>query len=155
MHDNESSVKRPSDYMERSPRAFSSEQRSLAMLYSEKSLGCNAIVAVVCRNTRGAMLSDAQRLSHFPASPLVCLSWHDSSGVGAIDRQQKPPLWKPFAESILISGSQSMPTVSWSPQAGRVGMVFFTVSAAQELFNIDITAIQDRSVCARQLLGAT
>lgn len=31
----------------------------------------------------------------------------------------------------------------------------FTVSAAQALFNIDVTTIQDRSVCARKLLGET
>ena len=127
----------------------------LTVLYSGKNLGCDAIVAVVSRDTSGVTLSDAQRLSHFPASPLICLSWYSTRGIGTIAGQKKGIAWRQFDENILFSGSQSTPTVSWFPRGVRGGMMYFTVSTAQQLFNIDVTAIQDRSVCARQLLGAT
>ena len=122
-----------------------------AALYSGKSIGCESIVAVVSRDTSDALLNEAQRLSHYPASSLICLSWHNTAGIGLLNEGS----WKIFHANVLLSGSQFAPTVSWSPYAGRGGMMYFTVSEAQKLFNIDITALQDRSVCARQLLGST
>ncbi len=143
------------DPMVRAPRVAASQKMPSAILYSGKSIGCDAIVAVVSRDTDGAMLSAAQRLSHFPASAFICLSWHNNIAVGTIARQENGISWKRFDESVLISGSQSKPTVYWSLHGGRGGMVYFTISAAKALFNIDVTAIQDRNVCARQLLGPT
>lgn len=155
MSDNgECSIRVP-DTMARAPRVISDVQVPSAILYSGKCIGCDALVAVVTRDTSGVMLSDAQRLSHFPASSFICLSWHSNIGIGIIERQEKGVSWKLFDENVQISGSQSRPTVSWSLRGGRGGMMYFTVSAAKELFNIDVTSIQDRSVSARQLLGTT
>lgn len=155
MNDRNEHLKWVPDPMARAPRVIESGSMPLTALYSGKNLGCDAIVAVVSRDTSGVTLSDAQRLSHFPASPLICLSWYNTRGIGTIAGQKKGIAWRQFDENILFSGSQSTPTVSWSSGGVRGGMMYFTVSTAQQLFNIDVTAIQDRSVCARQLLGAT
>ncbi len=112
-------------------------------------------MAIVSRDMRDVILSEAQRLSHFPASSFICLSWHDDIAVGMLERQDKEILWTRFDQDVVISGSQSKPTVYWSTHNGRGGMMYFTINAAKELFNIDVTTIQDRSVCARQLLGAS
>lgn len=141
--------------MTRAPRMLTTEKRPSTALYLGKDIGCDAVVAVVSRDTGGVMLSEAQRLSHFPASSFVSLSWHNNIGIGVFDRPEKGDPWKETNENVQISGSQSQPTVSWSAREGRGGMMCFTVSAAQALFNIDVTTIQDRSVCARQLLGDT
>ncbi len=109
-----------------------------------------ALVAVACRDTRGVALSDAQRLSHFPASPMVCLSWYQDMEAGLV---QPDGRWKPFAASVMLSGSQTAPTASWSAQAGRGGMACFNLDVAQQLFGTSLLEIQDRFVPARELLG--
>jgi hypothetical protein len=112
-----------------------------------------ALVAVVCRDTRGFELSDAQRLSHFPASPLVCLSWYQELDAGLVERSARGPLWRPFGTAVTLSGSQSSPTTSWAPTTGRGGMVCFAADVAKALFGLDLSAVHDRFPCARELLG--
>lgn len=143
------------DPMLRAPRQRAAATMPSTTLYSGKQIGSDAIVAIVSRHTRGAMLNQAQRLSHFPASSFICLSWHNDLVIGTIKRQKKLVSWQQLHEKVLISGSQSKPTVYWSPHDGRGGMIYFTISAAKALFDIDVTAIQDQTVCARQHLGPT
>jgi AraC-like DNA-binding protein len=101
-----------------------------------------ALVAIACRDTRGFVLSDAQRLSHFPASPLVCLSWFVEHEAGLVECDNDGRLWRPFGSPIVISGSQSRPTTSWAP-------------ATRALFGLDLAAVHDRFIDARTLLGDT
>lgn len=111
-----------------------------------------AVTAVVCRDTRGVALTDAQRLTHLPASPLVSLTWFQDAEAGNVEHTEKNVEWTPFDSPIVLSGTHSSPTVSWAPTGGRVGMICFDASAAQSLFQIDLAAIQDRTVDARELL---
>lgn len=111
------------------------------------------MVAVAFRDTRALALSDAQCLSHFPASPLVCLSWYQGIEPGLVERREGRTGWHPFGTSVTLSGSQSRPIVSWAPTTGRGGIACFTPDAARLLFGIDPSAVQDRFVCARALLG--
>ena len=77
--------------------------------------GC--IFAAVYRDTRGAGLSDADRVNHFPASPLasatriVCgelrLLPTGSDWPAAKDARPSPPL--------LVMGPQDAPVSSWAP----------------------------------------
>lgn len=113
-----------------------------------------AVVAIICRDTRDLTLTSTQRLSHFPASPLMCLSWYQGLEAGLVENIGSGPLWRPFGASVVISGSQSRPTVSWAPTTGRGGMVCFTADVAQTLLGIDLAAVHDRFVAAHEVLGA-
>ncbi|MCJ0763464.1 helix-turn-helix domain-containing protein [Variovorax terrae] len=123
-------------------------------LYTAPPALQGALVAVVCRDTRGRALDDAQRLSHFPASPLVCLSWYQDLDAGLVtETPEGASRWRPFAASVMLSGSQTAPTASWAPTTGRGGMLCFTLDAAQQLFGVDLVEAQDRFVPALDVLG--
>lgn len=113
-----------------------------------------AIVAVIRRDTRGLALDDGQRLSHFPASPLLSLSWLQGLEAGLVEREPAAPRWRPFGAALMVSGSQSQPSISWAPQTGRGGMVCFTADVARALFGLDPAAVHDRFVPAHQVLDA-
>lgn len=112
------------------------------------------LAALVSRDTRAANLSDAQRLTHFPASPLVSLSWFHGMEVGLVEQGQDDPApaWRPFGASMVIAGSQSRPLASWAPTTGRGYMACFAADVAQALFGLELSAIHDRFTPAGQLL---
>ena len=112
-----------------------------------------ALVAVITRDTRGVELNDAQRLTHFPASPLVSLSAFQDMQGGLVARTPHGPRWQPFGASVTLSGSQCQPTASWSPTGGRGCMICFTADTARSLFGLDPAAVQDRCVPAQTVLG--
>jgi AraC-like DNA-binding protein len=114
-----------------------------------------AVVGVLSRDTSGLVLTDAQRLTHFPASPLVCLSWFQGVDAGRVERGSSGTIWRPFDAAWMLSGSHSQPSASWSSNDGRSAMVCFEAGAARALFGIDLAAIQDRIVPAEPWLGAT
>ncbi len=109
-----------------------------------------ALVALVARNTNGHALSDAQRLTHFPASPLVTISWFRDAQVGLVQDAR----WQPFGARIVVSGSASHPSVTWSPATGCGYIACFNAGAAQAIFGLDLNAIQDRFVPVEQVIGA-
>ena len=112
-----------------------------------------AVLCVICRDTRGATLDDAQRLTHLPATPFVCLSSFQEFDVGLVEPGAQGAAWRPFDAPVMLSGSQSQPLVSWSPTPGRAVLVLFTVEAARELFDVDPAAIRDRFVSAQEMLA--
>lgn len=112
------------DPMLRAPRIIAAHKIPSTTLYSGKNIGCEAIVAIVSRDTSGTILNEIQRLSHFPASSLICLSWYNNLDIGIIKRQDEKVSWQRFHEKVLISGSQSKPTVYWSRHNGRGGMIY-------------------------------
>ena len=110
-----------------------------------------ALVALIGRDTRAVPLNSAQRLSHFPASALVTISWFHGVDVGLVEHTS----WQPFGAHVVISGTQSHPAVSWAPTTGRGYTACFTADAAQALFELDLGAIQDRFVPVEQILNST
>jgi AraC-like DNA-binding protein len=112
-----------------------------------------ALLALVARDTSALDLDDAQRLTHFPASPFVTISWFRGAEVGLVAPGQHGPAWTPFGASVVVSGTQSQPTVSWAPAAGRGHVACFTADAAQALFGLDLAAIQDRFLPAGEAIG--
>lgn len=114
-----------------------------------------AVVAVVCRDIRGTPLNDAQRLTHYPASPLMCISCFQGFDVGLVEQAGGPQAWRPFESEVMVSGSQSAPTVSWAPGPGRGVIVILTVDVAQALFGLDARMLQDRFVPARDALDSS
>ena len=97
-----------------------------SMLYPAPAGLHGAVVAVVCRDTRGVVLDDAQRLSHFPATPMVCLSWYQDMAAGLVGVQG----CEPFEASVMLSGSQTAPTASWASGPGSLMRTVVTVSSA-------------------------
>ncbi|MEQ5837927.1 hypothetical protein N0A02_00550 [Paraburkholderia acidicola] len=114
-----------------------------------------AIVAIICRDTHDLELNDAQRLFHFPASPLACLFWYRGCDVGLVEGSTHRPLWKPFDRAVTLCGSQSVPATSWAATSGRGCIVYFAADAAQALFDLDLSAVHDRPLRARELLRET
>ena len=112
-----------------------------------------ALVALVGRDTRALALDSAQRLTHFPASPLVTMSWFHDAGVGLVTQGPQGPAWEPFAGRVMVSGTHAHPAVSWAPTTDMGFVACFNADAAQALFGLDLTAIQDRFVPSEQVIG--
>lgn len=113
-----------------------------------------ALVALIRRDTAPLVLDDAQRLSHFPASPLVTLSWYHGLEAGLVDTSDAQRGWEPFGARVMISGSQSRPLVTWAPTTGRGYMACFPPDVAAALFDLDPAVIHDRFLPAQALLGS-
>ena len=113
-----------------------------------------ALLALVARDTRHVALTDAQRLTHFPASPLVAISWFSGMEVGMVEQGGNAPAWRAFGAQVVVSGSQSHPSVSWAPSSGRGYMAFFSTDAARLLFGLDLAATQDRFLPVGQVIGS-
>jgi AraC-like DNA-binding protein len=113
-----------------------------------------ALVAVAGRDTRGVALNDAQRLSHFPSSPLVTLSWFRDVDVGQVTRGALGLEWQAFGAACVVSGTQAHPCTTWAPTTGHGCMALFRADAAQALFGLDLARIQDRFVPAFDAMGA-
>jgi len=141
------------DPLIRAARIAPDETTPHARLYLAPAALQGAFVALISRDTRSLQLNSAQRVTHFPASPLVCLSWFQEADVGLAERTADGPQWRPFGAAVVLSGSQSRPTASWAPSTGRGYILCLTVDVAQTLFGIDLTAIHDRFVDAQTLLG--
>lgn len=137
----------------RAPR-FPGDERERQWLRLPPPALQGALLALVGRDTSTLPLSSEQRLSHFPASPLVTLSWYAGMGSGLMAPGAQGPLWHPFDARIVLSGSQSHPIVSWAPTTGRGYMACFAADAAQALFGIELAAIQDRFIPAFEVLDA-
>lgn len=140
------------DLQARAPRAGDGARRPHDRLYLAPPALQGALVAIICRDTRGVELTDAQRLSHFPASPLVCLSWYRELDAGLVQTGADGSRWQPFHTSVTLSGSQSRPSASWVSGSGRGGMVCLTPDVAHALFGLDPASLQDRFLSAWELL---
>jgi len=139
------------DRLARGPRACTEGKTPHDRLTLSPPMLQDAMLALVSRDTSHLTLSDAQRLSHFPASPIVTLSWYHGMEAGLVDAHSG---WRPFGAQVMISGSQSHPLTSWSPTTGRGYMACFLPDAAQALFGLDLAAVQDRFVPAHTVLAA-
>lgn len=143
------------DPLMRAPRAGDDGQLPHERLYLAPPALQGAMVALISRDTSGVTLDSAQRLSHFPATPLVTLSWFQGIDVGLVESGNGGFSWHPFGANVMISGSQSRPVVSWAPTTGRGCMACFTADAARSLFGLDLGAAHDRFLRVEQALGST
>ena len=83
---------------------------------------------------------------------MVSISWFRGVDPGLVG---PGPVWQPFGASVVISGSQSHPTVSWAPTTGCGYMACFNADAAHALFGVDLRAIQDKIVPVGQVISDT
>lgn len=139
------------DPLARAPRAGG----RASVLIAPPSLQ-GSLSAVVWRDTAGLALNAAQKLNHFPATPLVCLSWFQGMDIGLIESSEGgAPRWRPLDAALTWSGSQSHPLLSWSPSVGRAGMACFPVDVAHALFGVDPHDLLDRFAPAQAVLDAS
>ncbi len=76
--------------------------------------GC--VFVGIFRDTRGADLSDEDRVNHFPASPLISVTQVLHGSLHMLPSKgdwQKAPLSPPLPE-LYVSGPTDSPTISWS-----------------------------------------
>lgn len=137
----------------RAPLAGQGGQRPRARLLLPPAGLRGAVAALVMRDTRGFVLSDAQRLTHLPATALVSLAWFEGGDPGRIIVNDQGAAWQRHGAGMMLSGSHAHPTVSWAQGSGRAGMICFHAQAAQTLFQLDLAAIRDASVDAHAALG--
>jgi len=137
------------DPLARAPRAAPAAPPTDWLRLAPASLH-GALVAVVGRDTRGLELDDAQRLSHFPSSPLISLSWYRDVDAGQV---KGDGAWEPFGADCVVSGTMAHPTTTWSPTTGHGCMALFHADAARALFGLDLVRIQDRFVPAFAAMG--
>jgi AraC-like DNA-binding protein len=143
---------------ERAPRAV--DGAASDRLYPAPPALQGVMAALIRRDTSRLVLADAQRLSHFPASPLVALSWYHGLDAGLVTAggdskdSKDSPAWQPFGARVVLSGSQSRPLATWAPTTGRGYMACFSADVAQALFGLDLAAIHDRFVPATAVLDA-
>lgn len=135
------------DPLTRAPRAHGTRQQ---LCLAPPALQ-GALVALIGRDTRGVVLDDAQRLTHFPASPLLSLSWFDTTEVGLAEPGGR---WRPFGARVMLAGSQSRPVTTWAPGNGYGGLAVFTADVARALFGLNPQALHDRFVAAHEVLPA-
>jgi AraC-like DNA-binding protein len=138
---------------ERAPRAARAAGASHEALRLAPASLQGALLALVTRETSRLALDDAQRLTHFPASPFVTLSWFRGADVGLVTPGPHGPDWSPFGAPVMVSGTQSRPSVSWAPTTGCGYVACFNPDAAQALFGLDLAAIQDRFVPVGEAIG--
>jgi AraC-like DNA-binding protein len=142
------------DPLERAPRVRLQGKASTESLRLAPPSLQGALVALLARDTSALSLNSAQRLTHFPASPLVTISWFRDVDVGLVEQGKHGPAWQPFGAPVVIAGSQSHPTVSWAPTTGCGYIACFHADAAQALFGFDLATVQDRFVPAGQVISA-
>lgn len=141
------------DPLERAPRARRDGAASTDWLRLPPASLQGALVALLARDTNTLSLTSAQRLTHCPASPLVTISWFRGLDAGLVERGEHGHDWQPFGATMVISGTQSQPTVGWAPTTGAGYMACFNADAAQALFGLDLAAIQDRFLPVGQVTG--
>jgi AraC-like DNA-binding protein len=143
------------DPLARAPRIAAPSGRTTDWLRLPPPSLQGALVALAGRDTRALQLDAAQRLSHFPSSPLVTLSWFRDVDVGRIGQGPHGPEWQSFGAHCVVSGTQAHPSTSWAPTTGHGCMAFFRADAAQALFGLDLGRIQDRFVPAADVMDAS
>jgi AraC-like DNA-binding protein len=116
------------------------------------------IRTVLARSTLGVVLSDEQRLSYFPASPLCGISWlFEGEGEllpfstrperNAQPLQDFPPVW--------LHGPSTLPRVTRSPGPAHGMMLLLMPDALHKLTGIELQHLVDRFVEVDKVLPAS
>ncbi|MEK8034630.1 AraC family transcriptional regulator [Ideonella sp. DXS29W] len=145
------------DPLTRAPRWGGDDSPTRGRLLLPPAALQGAIVAMIGRDTaaEGIQLSDAQRMTHFPASVLLSLSWYQGLRSGRIHGAGDAAQWQPFGSDMVVTGSQSEPSSFWTPDHGRGCLICFTADVAQHLFGIDPATVIDRHLPADEVMDSS
>ena len=134
--------------------AFDPALWSSGTLWQTRASLSACVRASMVRNTLGADHTDAQRVNHFPATPLCSLSWWFS---GSSLRLTTPPVRvakgemgerTPMPGRWVLSGPQTRPTSSWCPGPAHAMIVLFMPDALHALTGLRVADLTDRFVDA-------
>ena len=117
------------------------------LLFPRASLtGC--VFAAIARDTRKTVLSDADRLNHFPASPFVALTYQHTGLTHLVTEEvnfkvlrQTQPLPR-----MSVAGPQNQPVTSWNSGAVFAVTVGFYPDAWSKLIGIAPTALTNKMI---------
>ena len=117
--------------------------------------GC--VRGLMLRDTRGVVLSDAQRYNHFPATPLCSLVWYldgDAHGLqpGQPAHADAPRL--PMPSRVLFFGPTTGPMVSHNPGAVRSLVLLLMPDALHALTGLAVADWVDRFAALADVLDA-
>lgn len=112
---------------------------------------------VICRDTRGVPLSEAQRYNHFPASPFCSLCWWLDGEADALAPGSAPcadsPRWRVPSRAMFF-GPVTGPLISHNPGPVRGLMVMMAPDALHALTGLAVADWVDRCAPLPQALGA-
>lgn len=110
------------------------------------------------RSTLGHSLNDAQRINHFPASPLCSLSWwFEGSSYALAPAQPGQPVSLdgprlPMPGRWVLTGPHTRPGASWCPGPVHAMMVMLMPDALHLLTELEPSEMIDRFVDASTVL---
>lgn len=111
--------------------------------------------AVFSRDTRSVALDDAQRYSHFPATPACSIVWYLSGScelLAAGHRAHAASPREPVARVALV-GPFTRPSIVWNPGPMHAFVVMLMPDALALLTGLDPSAWIDRVLPAHEVLG--
>lgn len=114
--------------------------------------------ASMVRNTLGAEHTDAQRVNHFPASPMCSLSWWFSGSSQCLTSPPAVAAEGVFGETMpmpgrwVLCGPQTRPVSTWCPGPVHSMMVLVMPDALHALTGLQVPDLIDRFFDARTIL---
>jgi AraC-like DNA-binding protein len=118
----------------------------------------SCVRGAMIRDTRGCILSEAERFNHFPATPLCCLSWwfegcsellaagaHGAAATLAAPRAANPA-------PVLFSGPFTGPLTSWCPGPVHGLMLLLMPDAVHALLGLEPAQFVNRFVDVDEVL---
>lgn len=133
------------------PDVIRSPARSELWLPRPALSGC--VRALISRDTRGVALAEADRLNHFPATPVCCVLWYLHGDAEILPQgREAEPLRLPAP--ITFGGPFTAPVVTRNPGPMHAFMVLLLPDALAALTGIDPGAWLNRIVPVEALFDA-
>lgn len=106
------------------------------------------LMAGVERDTRGCVLSDAERFNYYPATPMAVISWIFEGALHMVEERgpSTGPTLGPALPRLVFSGPQRCPSVSWSPGPVHALSVGFYPEALSRLVGRPIEPYLDQNL---------
>lgn len=125
--------------------------RSRLLLPSPALAAC--IFAGAERDTRGSVLSEADRFNYYPATPMTVISWIFEGTLHMVEarRPDGGTVLGPALPRLVLSGPQSRPVASWSPGSVHALSVAFLPEAMGRLLGTRIDPFVDRILPLEQV----
>jgi len=135
------------------PGPISPDTRSRLVLPRPGLASC--VRGIFVRDTRGAVLDDAQRFNHFPAAPLCSLTWWFAGHAEVLPPGAPCDLSIPrerMAPVPTLAGPHTRPLVSWNPSSGHAMMVMLLPDALHRLTGLTMADWVNRWAAADTVL---
>lgn len=109
------------------------------------ALGACIFLAVE-RDTRGVVLSEAQRFNYYPATPFPMLSWTFEGDLRMVrdSSSSAAPVLEPALSRVVFSGPHRRPSASWSPGPVHALSVAFYPEALSRLLGIRLEPFMEQ-----------